>query len=234
MLEGKKVIAVIPARGGSKGIPQKNLSLLGNKPLISWPIETAVDAIEIDRVIVSTDDEEIAGFALTKNAEVYMRPKELALDSSLVIDAIKNLHHRLVEEGENDYIMVLLEATSPFRTAELITECLQEFIANDYTSLATFHELEVPAERIWSIKDNKPSPLLEGADPWQPRQKGTPVYILNGCVYVFYPARLPVNGSSLLVGNWGAKIIDNTDIIDIDNEHDLRIANAILHARNIT
>lgn len=91
MIEGRRVIAVTPARGGSKSVHYKNLYLLGGRPLLAWPIECALKTPEIDRVIVSTDDERIAATARESGAEVYRRPAELATDTALVADTLRHL-----------------------------------------------------------------------------------------------------------------------------------------------
>ena len=121
MIDGKRVIAVTPARGGSKSVPYKNLYPLGGKPLIAWPIESARATKEIDRILVSTDDDRIAKTAIELGAEVYRRADDLATDSALVADALRELWNRLRSEGEDAEILVLLEATSPFRAPDLIT-----------------------------------------------------------------------------------------------------------------
>ncbi len=91
MLNGKRVIAVVPARGGSKSIPGKNIKPLCGKPLLAWSIDIARQVAEIDRVIVSTDDSEIAAVGRNYGADVYDRPAHLATDEALVIDALKDL-----------------------------------------------------------------------------------------------------------------------------------------------
>ena len=101
MLNGKRVIAVVPARGGSKSVPGKNIRPLGGKPLLAWSIDVARQMSEIDRIIVSTDDEQIASVGRAHGAEVYARPAHLATDEALVIDALKDLFRQLRAEGEN-------------------------------------------------------------------------------------------------------------------------------------
>ena len=91
MINGQRVIAVIPARGGSKSVPKKNIKPLGGKPLICWSIEVAKNTPAVDRVIVSTDSDEIAQVAKSAGAEVYLRPAHLATDEALVIDALRDL-----------------------------------------------------------------------------------------------------------------------------------------------
>ena len=101
MLNGKRVIAVIPARGGSKSVPGKNIRPLGGKPLLAWSIDVARQVSEIDRVIVSTDDAQIASVGRHYGAEVYARPPHLATDEALVIDALKDLLQTL-QAGRRD------------------------------------------------------------------------------------------------------------------------------------
>ena len=125
MLNGKRVIAVVPARGGSKSVPGKNIRPLGGKPLLAWSIDVARQVSEIDRIIVSTDDAQIASVGRAHGAEVYARPAHLATDESLVIDALKDLLQTLRAEGETAEWVVLLEATCPLRTADDVRDCLK-------------------------------------------------------------------------------------------------------------
>ena len=118
MLNGKRVIAVIPARGGSKSVPGKNIRSLGGKPLLAWSIEVARQVSEIDRIIVSTDDAQIASVGRAYGAEVYARPPHLATDEALVIDALKDLLQTLQAERDPPEWVILLEPTCPLRTAD--------------------------------------------------------------------------------------------------------------------
>ena len=126
------ILAVTPARGGSKGVPRKNLHLVCGKPLIAWTIEAAQAAHRIDRYVVSTDDDEIAAVARRFGAEVLVRPAELATDEA---DTLRVLQHALAH-GPVD-TLVLLQATSPVRDAGLIDRCLERFLQTDADSLAT-------------------------------------------------------------------------------------------------
>ena len=228
MIAGKRVIAVTPARGGSKSIHQKNLRIRGGSPLISWPVSRALETPEIDRVIVSTDDQLISKIARESGAEVYRRPEELASDTSLVADTIRFLWRQLRSEGETAEIIVLLEATSPFRTPELIRLCLNRLVNEDLDSIATFHDADLHPERAWRIAEGVPSPFLSGAVPWTPRQLLGTAYQLNGAVYAFYPDRLPPRIPNILFGRMGAQTVPADSVIDIDTLKDLEIANALL------
>lgn len=230
MIEGRRVIALTPARGGSKSVPYKNLYPLGGKPLLAWPIATARATPSIDRVIVSTDDNRIAQAALTLGAEVYQRSAELASDTALVADTIRDLWARLRREGETASILVLLEATSPFRTPEIIERCLRRMVDENLDSIATFHEAEINPERTWRIESGKPEPFIRGAIPWKPRQLLTPAYQLNAAVYAFVPDALPADSPSILFGRMGAEVVPADSVIDIDTLKDFTYANALLQS----
>jgi CMP-N,N'-diacetyllegionaminic acid synthase len=231
LIDGRHVVALIPARGGSKSIPYKNLYPLGGKPLIAWPIEVGRATAAIDRVIVSTDDAKIASVARELRAEVFDRPAELASDTALVIDTIRHVGRELSQQGRPADIMVLLEATSPFRKAELVTRCLERLVAEGLDSIATFHAAEINPERTWKVEEGRPRPFIDSANPWKPRQKLTPAYQLNGVVYAFRLDLLPADGTSLLFGRMGAEVISADDVIDIDEERDFFIAESILRSR---
>ena len=230
MVSGRRVIALTPARGGSKSVPYKNLHPLGGKPLLAWPIEIARATPAIDRMIVSTDDDRIAKAARDLGAEVYMRPAALATDTAVVADAIRDLWRRLRAEGETAEILVLLEATSPFRTTEMIERCLRRMVDERLDSIATFHEADINPERTWRIDAGIPQPFIAGAVPWKPRQLLTPAYQLNAAVYAFMPDRLPADSPSILFGKMGAEIVPADSVIDIDTLKDFAYANALLQS----
>lgn len=234
MYNNLNVVALIPARGGSKSVPYKNLYPLGGKPLLAWPIETALATPEIDSIYVSTDDERISACARDHGAKVHQRPAELASDTALVADTVRHLYSELTARSEGIDIFVLLEATSPFRTPEMIRRCLKRMVDEDLDSIATFHRAEVNPWRTWQISDGEPSPFIPGAIPWLPRQKLPDAYQLNGAVYAFRPDRLPADTPRLLFGKLGAEIVDANDVIDIDEQKDFAIANAILLTKDDT
>jgi len=126
------ILGVTPARGGSKGIPRKNIKEIAGKPLIAWTIEAAKESEMIDRYVVSTESEEIAQIVRGYGVEVLSRPLALATDDASTLCVLQ----QLVENIPCD-IVVLLQATSPIRKKGLIDECVKEFKDNDYDSLAT-------------------------------------------------------------------------------------------------
>jgi N-acylneuraminate cytidylyltransferase len=211
MLDRERVIAVIPARGGSKAVPRKNLAPLGGKPLVVWSIELALSVDAIDRVIVSTDDETIAGLAEECGAEVYVRPADLATDDALVID-----------------VVVLLEPTCPFRSAEDVNECLRGVVVAGKDSVATFKAADLNPHRAWTLADGSPRVFLPGANPWLPRQQLPAAYQLNGAVYCFRADLMPPTERGLLYGNAGAVVMPADRSVDINTATDLLLAELIL------
>jgi CMP-N-acetylneuraminic acid synthetase len=126
-------IAIIPARGGSKGLPGKNIKLLNNKPLIAWSIESALQSKKIDRVIVSTDSDDIKNVALKYGAEVIDRPTHLSTDEATTISVLEHI----IEEIPLVDSIVVLQPTSPLRDNNLIDNCIEKYESDNYTNLAT-------------------------------------------------------------------------------------------------
>lgn len=228
MINGRRVVAIIPARGGSKTVPSKNLKELAGVPLVVWPIKTAQAVEQIDRVIVSTDDDNIARVAIDAGAEVYRRPDALARDDSLVIDAIRDLIARLGAEGETADVMVLLEPTSPLRDPADVLACLRLLADSDLDSVATFTAASLNPQRAWKIDGTEPVPFIDGANPWLPRQRLPEAYELNGSVYVFRVDELPGDSVGLLFGKTGAIVMSEERSIDIDTSLDFLVAEAML------
>jgi CMP-N,N'-diacetyllegionaminic acid synthase len=228
MLNGKRVAAVIPARGGSKSIPGKNIRPMGGKPLLAWSIEIAQQVSEIDRIIVSTDDAEIASVGRAHGAEVYARPPRLATDDALVIDALKDLLQTLRAEGETIEWVILLEPTCPLRSADDVRRCLKLVAQGGYDSVATFKDAELNPHRAWRLVDGVPEVFIEGAVPWLPRQKLPKAYQLNGAVYLFRASLLAQEAKSLLVGKLGAVLMPRERSQDIDDSFDFAVVEVFL------
>ena len=232
MLNGKRVVAVIPARGGSKSVPGKNIRSLGGKPLLAWSIQVARQVSEIDRIIVSTDDAQIASVGKAYGAEVYSRPAYLATDVALVIDALKDLLHTLQAERETPEWVILLEPTCPLRTADDVRDCLKLVAQGGYDSVATFKDAELNPHRAWRLVDGVPEVFIASAIPWLPRQKQPKAYQLNGAVYVFRANLLAEEAKSLLVGKVGAVLMPRDRSQDIDDSLDFTIVEALLKKSN--
>ena len=231
MLNGQRVIVVVPARGGSKSIPGKNIKPLLGKPLLAWSIDVARQVKEIDRIIVSTDDPGIAAVGEASGAEIYLRPAHLATDEALVIDALKDLLGRLELEGEKPEWVVLLEPTCPLRTDEDVRKCLELISQGGCDSVATFKEADLNPHRAWRLTDGVPEVFIPGAVPWLPRQKLPKAYQLNGAVYIFRASLLAEEAKSLLVGRLGAVLMPRERSQDIDDHLDFMIVEALLREK---
>ena len=148
------ILGVIPARGGSKGIPKKNIKELYGKPLIIWSIEAALESKLIDRFIVSTEDDEIAYIARSTGAEVLPRPMEYATDSATTVSVLQHV----LKEIDAD-IVVLLQPTSPVRIDNIIDRAIEAFLSSGCDTLATgyiSHHFE------WGAFENLPRQALKG------------------------------------------------------------------------
>ena len=131
MYKNKRILSIIPARGGSKGLPNKNIRPLLGKPLIAWTIEQAKQSKYIDRIIVSTENNEIAEIAKEYGAEIpFIRPKELAMDNTPVLEAILHAMDFLETKNDSHDILLLLECTSPMRYEQDIDGVINKLIDN--------------------------------------------------------------------------------------------------------
>ncbi len=155
MINGKKILAIVPARGGSKGIPKKNTKLINGKPLVVWSVLAAKNSKYIDRVIVSTDSKEIATIVKKVGSEVLNRPKKYATDKATTISV---LQHAIKEIPGYDAV-VLLQPTSPLRTGKLIDQAVERFIKSKADTLATGY---ICKDYEWGKHNNVPRQKLRG------------------------------------------------------------------------
>lgn len=233
MIDSMKILAVIPARGGSKGIPKKNIRILAGKPLIQYTIDEAYKSLYIDDVVVSTDDDQISKVSETLGAKVIRRPDELSGDNALVVDALRYTIEVLKKENLNYDIVLLLEPTSPLRTYSIIDECIEKFKNKNVESVTTFSETSVPPDRIWRISDNNVETYIEGVNPWLPRQKLEIGYQLNGLVYAIRMSsfELMKKSNSLLTSKITPVITPKEVSIDIDDMLDFKMIEFLMEER---
>lgn len=208
------ILGIIPARGGSKGIPYKNIKTLAGKPLITWTIERAKESKMLDKVVVSTEDKKIKEISIKYGAEVIDRPKKLAQDDSTSLDVIIHAIKALLPDFVPD-IVVLLQPTSPIRNKGLVDACIQKFIESKADSLVTgFNCKYVPY----------------GLDNDKRRQDRKGFFTPDGNVYV-------IRSDLLLKGDFfGKKIqyvyISREENVDIDEPFDFWLAEKILEWGN--
>lgn len=183
-----RVLGLIPARGGSKGVPRKNVRPLGGRPLIAWTVMAALDAARLSRVVVSTDDAEIADAARFAGAEVpFLRPPELARDDTPTLPVVQHALRTLEAEGDRYDAVCLLQPTNPFRTAATIDACIARM--DESGADAVVSVLPVPAEHNphWVYFRGADGALRLATGEPQPiprRQALPPAFHREGSVYV--------------------------------------------------
>ena len=223
MYKQHTILALIPARGGSKGIPGKNITPLGSKPLIAFTIESAIAADCFDDVVVSTDDRSIADIAILYGASVpFMRPPSLADDYAKTIDAEIHALRTLSSMGKKYDILVLLQPTSPFRQSKHILGCIDLLIhqqANGVVSVSPTQENPLLFRRIG--KDGQLEPLLAEKSNVR-RQDFQPYYKINGAIYVNWTKDIRKNLSQN--DNAYGYVMESEFSLDIDEPQDLIVA----------
>jgi N-acylneuraminate cytidylyltransferase len=228
-----EILALIPARGGSKSIPRKNLIPLLGKPLIVYSIEQALASRWISRTIVSTDDEEIAAVARQAGAEVpFMRPREYAQDHSLDLEVFQHaLAWMRDRKGYTCELVVHLRPTGPVRRVALIDEAIELMLAHpEADSLRSVSVPSVTPYKMWRISGEYLQPLLtvEGlAEPYcMPRQLLPQVYWQNGYIDIIRPSTVLEQG--LMAGRTILPFVTHEPILEIDySETLLRVEDAL-------
>lgn len=226
-----RVLATICARGGSKGIPGKNIRPLLGKPLLAYAIECAQACPVVDHIVVSTDSDGIATVAEAWGVPVpFRRRPELASDTSAKIHAIRHAT-QYVEEHENYYpdIVVDLDVGAPLRAPEDITACVNVFVTYPHLEAAVtvyeaernpyFNMVEFEGERVRLVKQ-APKPLVR-------RQDAPSVFSVSGSVFAFRRDSL-MSVTHLYEGRWGACIVPRERAIDIDHEIDFEFVEFLL------
>jgi CMP-N,N'-diacetyllegionaminic acid synthase len=213
------ILGLIPARGGSKGIPRKNLALVAGRPLLAWTVTAAQDARTLTQLVVSTDDDEIAAAA---GIEVLRRPRELAADDTPMLDVVRHAVEQLAPE-----VVVLLQPTSPLRRAEHIDAAvtlLQESGADSVVSVVEVPHRYRPGS-LMELEGARVVPLGKARD----RQAKSRVYARNGpAVLVLRADRL---GDDLYGGDCRPFLMDDRDSLDVDSPFELEFADLLLRAR---
>lgn len=225
-----KSLALIPARGGSKGIPRKNIAPVGGKPLLAWTIESALKADCVERVIVSTDDEEIARVARDWGAETpFLRPAELARDDTPGIDPVIHAVEWLAEK--ENYLpewVVLLQPTSPLRSSNDIQGAFA--LARDRHADCVVSMTDACDHPFWTKKIDgagRVSEFLTLDQSYANRQDLPPAYAANGAIYLIRRTSL-LDLRSFFGNQTYAYLMPQERSLDIDTSWDLRLADLVL------
>lgn len=221
----KKILCIIPARGGSKSIKNKNLLKLGKYTLIEHAILFAKRSKKFCNITLSSNSKKILKIGLKNKINIIKRSKKNSTDKALVSSAIHEVLNIYKKKGIFFDIVVLLEPTCPFRKIDHLNNCLKILIKNNIDSIATFSNALLNPNRSWKIKNNKPITYFKKTTPWKNKQSFSKAYQLNGSIYAFSTKNFKLSTNDLLFGNSQAFICDENEIlIDIDNKKDYLIA----------
>ncbi len=228
-MSAPRILAIVPARGGSRGMPGKNLLKVAGKPLLGWTFDAASACARLSRTILSSDSEEICAAARAIGLEVpFVRPAELARDDTPGIEPV--LHALDVLEEDFDYV-VLLQPTSPLRLAADIDAALDQCLQGGAPSCVSVSEVE--PSPYWSFvlgEQARLKPLIESSRRFTRRQDLPAVYGLNGAVYVAEVEWLR-RERSFVTSETAASVMPRERAADLDDELDLVLIEALLARR---
>ncbi len=223
----RTVYAMIPARGGSRGIPRKNLVDFAGKPLIAHTIEAALASQAVDRVMVSTEDDEIAEVARAWGAQIpFRRPAELATDAASGNDVSRHWLTWLRSEGHDPWAVLHLQATSPLRTADDIDRAVELLGRVACPCVASVCPVAEHPTYMYRLVDHHAEPFLDANALPDHRQRAEPLYRLNGAIFAtqFDPA---VAAGKFHLHPFAAYVMPTDRSIDIDTPLDLAVAETI-------
>lgn len=224
MYRKTKIIAIIPARSGSKGLNDKNIKLLNGKHLIGYTIEAAQKSNIFDRIIVSTDSEKYAQISKKYNADVpFLRSRENSGDTASSWDVVKEVLAKLDEQYD---IVVLLQPTSPLRTADDIIGAVELFFKKNAKTLFSACETTHPVFWCNTLDENLSAKDFIKKEYQKPRQMLPKSYVLNGAIYIIKTNLL--NNPDFYSSEGVVYIMDKSHSIDIDENLDFQLAELII------
>ena len=222
IFKNNQLLALIPARGGSKGVPKKNMRLVKGKPLLAYTIETALNSSYIDTVYLSSDDTEILELGITLRAQVISRPFELASDNSTAFDVVAHFLSQIQHEilSQNPYI-IYLQPTSPLRTSAHIDEACRLMQSKAAKLLMSVVKLNMSPYKSFKMgKDGRLKSLFSEQLSNTNRQTLPVVYYPNGAIYIFQTSEFSRRGIFPSDGSL-PYIMSERDSLDIDSEDDV-------------
>jgi len=223
-----QTVAIIPARGGSEVVYRKNIKLLAGKPLISYTITEALRSRLLDRIVVSTEDREIAEIATGYGAEVIERPAELARDDTPTLPVLQHaINHLEQVEGYAVGLVVLLQPTSPLRTVADIDGCIQKLRATGSDSVVSACEVDYSPYWMFTLDGDRLKRLMGGGEKITRRQDAPKIYKPNGAVYVTNRDVI-MEQNRIMSDDTRAFMMPVERSLDIDTEIDFRLAEILM------
>lgn len=231
-MNGKSILALIPARGGSKRVPGKNIRLLGGKPLIAWTIETARAVSCIDEVLVSTDDSQIAQVARDWGASVpWLRPAELATDTASSVGAIEHALAQRKRDGRIFDMLLLLQPTSPFRSTHHVEQVLRMCIDAAGAPVVAFAPARSHPAWCFTVDEGGLArPIVEGDGTSRRSQDLPPAFEITGSLYAIGTQEYQASKSFFTAKTKALVLQERHLAIDIDDEFDWLVAEAVAKA----
>ena len=230
MIGGKTVLAVIPARGGSKRLPNKNILDLAGKPLITWSIKAGIKSEYIDKVVVSSDSDDILNISQKNGADIIKRPKDLASDKATSFDAIK---HTIENINESFDYVILLQPTSPLRNDIHIDEALELFFKKKANAVISVCETD--HSPLWSNtlpKDGSMERFIDDKIKNLRSQDFPTYYRLNGAINICRTDKLLEEKTFFIKDNIYAFKMDRESSVDIDEKIDFQLAKLMIEKEN--
>jgi CMP-N,N'-diacetyllegionaminic acid synthase len=226
-----KFLAIIPARGGSKRLPRKNLLQLGGKPLIAWTIEAALRCPYIDEVMVTTDDSEIAEVSKKYGAKIpFLRPDELASDNATSFDAVKHaVDFYRAELGKEFDFIIMLQPTSPLRTSFNISEAIKQCAEKQASAIISVCEVDHSPLWMNTLPSDQSMSYFIREDVKNKRSQDLPKnYRLNGAIYICEVSRMLNEKTFFISQDIYAYIMSKETSIDIDDLFDFNLASYLI------
>ncbi|MFC4386553.1 cytidylyltransferase domain-containing protein [Gracilibacillus marinus] len=232
MYKGLKILAIIPARSGSKGLPDKNIKQLAGKPMIAHTIEAAVESEIFDDILVSTDSEKYAEIARKYGASCpFLRPCELSTDEATSTDVILYTINRLKQMGREYDCFMLLQPTSPLRMKTDIAAATDLLIEKEANAIVSVCEVEHSPLLTNTLDQTLSMDTFFDSDAWTMRRQDLPSYYrLNGAIYLA-KVNYFLNYKNFYYNKCHAYIMDQKHSIDIDNEVDFKFAQLLLDTK---
>ena len=225
-----RTVAIVPARGGSKGLPRKNLRLLDGKPLVAHSILAGLGSSHLHETYVSTEDDEIADVARRFGALLIRRPAELAADTAQNDAVMRHAIEHIAAAGGMPATVVLLQPTSPLRGSGQVDACLELYWSSQFASAMSICAVDHHPGKAVVVRDDALEPFTNDRDMEARRQDMLPVYRQNGAIYVVGAEDFLRTGRFYLRPCAGY-VMDRSDSVDIDDEFDLTYAVAVLEHR---
>lgn len=228
-----RLLAVVPARGGSKGIPGKNMAALAGKPLLWWTLHAAKNALCVTDIAVSSDDPKILAYTEKCGAIAVKRPHQLATDTAKTEPVIQHLLTELHNKNETYDELLLLQPTSPLRSADHIDSACTSWRDKQSDALISVEVASSSVLKSFFVdQDGQMSGVVNNAYPFMPRQQLPEVYKANGAMY-FVKVPLFTATGTLFQPNTAAYLMDAESSIDIDLPADLEAAEKIIYSRSL-